>query len=247
MKNRVLIVEDDPSVRLFVQVALQPLEIDVVQCATITEAKTMLADRMIRLVITDLNLPDGTGLDLLAWMRSGPSPRLVSCRSVVFSGGIEPGMAKKLESLEVWRVLHKPTSVGALIACVSEALSNQGCSDGEEAPPDWQDPVSEFFGGNCELFEAYRQACLAQFPQDLLDGDVADRALDAAALRLVAHNLKSVLTMLGEARAAQWARDTEERAANQQTEPMHAAWLLVRSHIQALIALHNPQCALRSL
>lgn len=66
MKNRVLIVEDDPSVRLFVQVALQPLEIDLVQCATITEAKTMLTDRVIRLVITDLNLPDGTGLDLLA-------------------------------------------------------------------------------------------------------------------------------------------------------------------------------------
>lgn len=149
-------------------------------------------------------------------------------------------MAKKLEALEVWRVLHKPTSVGALVACVSEALSNQACSDVEVATPDWQDPVSEFFCGNRELFESYRRACLAQFPQDLLEGDVADRAQDAAALRIVAHNLKSVLTMLGEAGAAQWARDTEERAASQQIEPMHAAWLLVRSHIETLIAWPNP-------
>lgn len=197
----------------------------------------MLSDQATRLVITDLHLPDGSGLDLLAWMKASPSPQLESCLSVVFSGDVGPLVAPQLESLAVWRVLHKPASVGALVSCVSEALSSSpaGAPDSTAPPALQDDPVSEFFGGNRQLFEAYRQACLAQFPQDLRDGDAAVRAQDAVVLRRVAHNLKSVLVMLGDARAAQWARDTEERAADRELESMHAGWLRLKAHIEDLL------------
>ncbi len=224
--------------RRFVQVALEPLDMDLVHCATVAEAKTALSDRTTRLVITDLNLPDGTGLELLAWIKESPSPQLSSCICVVFSGDIQPVIAKTLKSLAVWRVLNKPTSVGALVSCVTEALSIQA-GEQAEAPFERQDPVWEFFGGNRTLFETYQRACLAQFPQDLQDGDAADRAQDATALRRVAHNLKSVLAMLGEACAAQWARDTEEWAACRQIESMHAGWLVLRKRIETLIASPN--------
>ena len=221
---------------MFVQMALEPLAVDLLPCATLAEARQALADTSIRLVFTDLTLPDGSGLDLLQWLQARAQPPGAACRTVVFSGGIDPVMERQLQALQVWRVLHKPASVGSLMACVSDALA----ADAQAAPPvgasPRHDPVAEFFGGNRPLYDAYRAACLIQFPKDLGEGDRAAQAGDAQALRRVAHNLKSVLTMLGEAVAAQQARDTEELAASGAIEAMGEGWRQLRVLVQELLA-----------
>lgn len=99
--------------------------------------------------------------------------------------------------------------------------------------------MAEFFGGNRALYEAYRQACLARFPQDVIEGDQAVAAQDAQALRRVAHNLKSVLTMLGEAQAAQCARSNEEWAAAGDLEPMQLGWQQLRQHVLLLVSIQG--------
>lgn len=232
---RVLLLEDDPAVRLFVQMALEPLSVDLLPCATLAQARQALADPAVRLVLTDLTLPDGSGLDLLHWMQNRALPPGMACRTVVLSGGIGPAMERKLGALQVWRVLHKPVSVGDLMACVSDALA----ADAQEVPAARQapssDPVTEYFGGNRPLYDAYRSACLAQFPQDLADGDLAAKTGDGHALQRVAHNLKSVLTMLGEASAARQARSAEELAASGAPEPMHQGWRQLRGLVQGLL------------
>ena len=223
---RVLLVEDDPSVRRFVQMALDPLGVNLVQCATFAEAKQALTTEVAQLVLTDLTLPDGSGLDLLVWMQTPLSPQGAACRTVVFSGGIDPATQRRLESLNVWRVLHKPASVGSLMACVAAPLVRA-------------DPVAEFFGGNRALYEAYRQACLARFSQDVNEGDLAVAAQDAQALRRVAHNLKSVLTMLGEAPAAQCARSTEEWAAGGHSDLMQQGWRQLRQQVLRVVSVQG--------
>lgn len=236
---RVLLLEDDPAARRFVQLALDSLSVDLVPCATLAEARQALADSAVRLVLTDLTLPDGSGLDLLQWLQGRAQPPGGVCRTVVFSGGIDPAVERRLQALQVWRVLRKPVSVGVLMACVSEALASLAPQE-PPAPPTAAmprpDPVAEFFGGNRPLYDAYRTACLAQFTQDLDDGDLAARTGDAQALRRVAHNLKSVLTMLGEAAAAQQARGTEELAASGAAEPMRQGWRQLRGRVQALLS-----------
>ena len=233
---RVLLLEDDPAVRLFVQMALEPLSVDLLSCATLAEARLALADPSVRLVFTDLTLPDGSGLDLLQWLQSRAQPPGGSCRTVVFSGGIDPAMERQLKALQVWRVLHKPASVGSLMGCVTDALA----ADAQAAQPVLDapqgDPVAEFFGGNRPLYDAYRSACLLQLPADLADGDLAACTGDAQALRRVAHNLKSVLSMLGEAPAAQQARATEEAAAAGAAESMRHGWQQLRGQVQVLLA-----------
>ena len=237
--SRVLVVEDDPSVRRFVQMALEPLGAELVQCATLAEARRALEAGWAQVVLTDLSLPDGSGLDLLAWMQAVPGATdRPACRTVVFSGGIDPVAERNLAGLGVWRVLRKPASVGALMACVSEALLSVA-----EPEPHVEavargracDPVAEFFGGNRVLFDTYRRACQKQFLVDLRAGDAAASARDCAALRHVAHNLKSVLTMLGELHAADCARSAEESAAGGASEAMVQDWHRLRSHIAQLI------------
>jgi DNA-binding response OmpR family regulator len=71
---RILLLEDDPALRLFVQLVLKPLSVDVVACSTLAEARQALEDDSVQLVFTDLTLPDGSGLDLLQWLQARTQP-----------------------------------------------------------------------------------------------------------------------------------------------------------------------------
>lgn len=237
---RILLLEDDPALRLFVQLALKPLSVDLVACSTLAEARQALQDDSVQLVLTDLTLPDGSGLDFLQWLQTRTQPSDTTYRTVVFSGGVNAEMDGKLQDLQVWRVLHKPASVGSLMACVSDALASL-VADVPTALPAiqglWSDPVVEFFGGHRALYDAYRVASLAQFPHDLDDADLAARTGDVQTLRRVAHNVKSVLTMLGDIAAAQQALIVEEAAARgEDLETLYAAWWQLRSQMQDYMA-----------
>ena len=234
---RVLLLEDDPAVRRFVQLVLETLSIDLLRCATLAEARQQLASAPVQLVLMDLTLPDGSGLELLDVLPVG-APDAV-CRTVVFSGGVDSALQRQLQARGVWRVLHKPASVGHLLACVTDALASLP-QVAEAVPPSpaetCVDPVDGFFGGNRSLYDAYRKTCLEQFPKDLEEGDRAADGGDAQALRRVAHNLKSVLALLGEAQAAEQARSTEEFSALGALESMRQGWQLLRSILQGLLA-----------
>lgn len=241
--SRVLVVEDDLNVRRFIQMTLDPLEVELVHCGTLAEARRSLESAGASVVITDLSLPDGPGQDLLEWIQArtvasatAPAPPL-ACRTVVFSGGLDAAIERELGALGVWRVLHKPSSVGALMACVSEALASVAPAPAGPAGAAARalDPVDEFFGGNRVLYETYRQACRVQFGADLRAGDAAVAVRDHEALRHVAHNLKSVLTLLGEADAAECARSTEECAAAGGGDAMVQGWQRLRAHVAGLI------------
>lgn len=240
-RARVLLVEDDPLVRRFVQMALEPLDVELVPCATLAEARRAWDAAAAPVVLTDLTLPDGSGLEWLAWLQARDPSSGSTCRTVVFSGAVNAATERQLAPLQVWRVLHKPVSVGALMDCVSEALASlaptpPAAEENPVAEEPAPDPAMEFFGGDHVLYGAYRQACLVQFPQDVAVGDRAAMEGDCASLRRVAHNLKSVLTMLGEAQAARWARSTEDHAAASATEPMVQDWQRLRELVTRLLA-----------
>lgn len=237
---RVLLLEDDPAVRLFLQMALEPLSLNLVPCATLAQARQALADPDVRLVLTDLSLPDGSGLELLQWANERTRSTGVPCRTVVFSGGVDPATEQKLQALQVWRVLSKPASVGSLMACVSEALAADAGAGQPPPPPAQTDPLNEFFGGNRALYDAYRVTSLVQLARDLEDGDRAVGAGDWEALRRVAHNLKSALTLLGQAAAAQEARATEEHAAQSANAQAQAGWTRLCLQVRAFVAQNGP-------
>ena len=117
---RVLLLEDDPAVRRFVALALEPLPLQLLPCGTLTEARALLEHTPVQLVLMDLALPDGSGLELLP---SLPTQDNAACRIVVFSGGVDDAaLRRQLQSQGAWRVLAKPVGVGLLFDTVREAL-----------------------------------------------------------------------------------------------------------------------------
>ena len=65
-----LIVDDSPTIRRMVKVALAPLSIDVVEAASGLEAVEQLAVAPVSLMVLDLNMPDMHGLDVLGFVRA---------------------------------------------------------------------------------------------------------------------------------------------------------------------------------
>src|SRR5690242_353228 len=65
----ILLVEDDPPTLWRLQDALVKAGFDVVAAATLGEARASLSARVPRVLLTDLQLPDGHGVDLIREVR----------------------------------------------------------------------------------------------------------------------------------------------------------------------------------
>jgi DNA-binding response OmpR family regulator len=255
-RARLLLVEDDASIRRFVCMALEDLAVDVVEAGTLAEARRALAEGDYSLLLTDLMLPDGDGLSLLA---ASPATGQRSVpRVVVFSAGIAPAVRRQALALGAWRVLDKPAPLAALSACVRDALADRNAqrdvpdasaptprpaaSDDRAAAPGAPTPadvrrdaaIKTHFAGQAALFDRFRAASLLQFPADLADGEAALARGDIAALRRLAHSLKTVLQLLGDDDASAWARRLESAAVEGSTPQTLAP--LWRSLRQAVLA-----------
>lgn len=239
---RMLLLEDDALVRHFVEMALEDMALELLPCATLAEAYAVLEHTPVQIILMDMTLPDGSGLDLLQWMRAHG----MACRTLVFSGAADATLRQQLLAQGVWRVLMKPAPVDSLVECVAAALA--------ELPPPAPvaphslpspaetaagDTVARYFGGDQQRFEAYRQSCLGPLAQDVAEGDLAAQSHDWITLHRVAHKLKSALTLLGQVQAAQTAGTTEAHAALQANPQALAGWAQLRQQVEHFVAQHS--------
>lgn len=71
--TNVLVVDDSLTVRMDLTEALEAAQLHVVACATVAEAKAALAREDFGLIVLDVLLPDGDGVDLLEQIREMPA------------------------------------------------------------------------------------------------------------------------------------------------------------------------------
>lgn len=240
-RPRVIFVEDDVSVRRFVALALEDMDIELVECSTVEAALAALHERPARLVVTDLMLPGEPGLSLV--QRLAREPLLAGgARVAVFSAGVNAEMRAQLERLGVWRILLKPASLASLQECVGEGVSSDAWPatprhDGPLAPAHDSSEaalIASFFEGDRQLFLEYKAACLAQFPRDICAGDAACAAADAPALERLGHSLKTVLRSIGDERSADVAALVERAAASGAMQQACTQWAALRLALQTL-------------
>lgn len=115
-----LVVEDEPQIRRFVRTALESEKWRVIEAGTLKEGLSEAATRRPDLVVLDLALPDGDGIDLVRSMRgwSGSPILVLSAR------GEEKD---KIQALDAGAddYLTKPFGIGELLARV-RALARRG-------------------------------------------------------------------------------------------------------------------------
>jgi CheY-like chemotaxis protein len=243
-RARVLLVDDDASIRRFVALALEDLDIELVEAGSVAQARQQLAEGRFALVITDLMMPGETGLDLLQHLDEHPEQR-AGAKLAVFSAGLNAAMQARLTGFDIWRQLSKPIALSELERCVVDAIDAAPTAAAPSAPPGGratstgdlsaaeQSAVERHFAGDRDLFLAYRASCVAQFAADQRLGDEALARGDAAALRRLGHSLKSVLLTLGQLEASATARQLEDAGTRADWEATPGAWQALRAHLAA--------------
>lgn len=114
-----LIVDDSLTVRMDIAEALEAEGFHAVPCATVAEARAALAGRTIALVVLDVILPDGDGVDLLKEIRTGPS----SVRVLMLSSEAE--VKDRIRALETGAddYVGKPYDLRYVVARARELLA----------------------------------------------------------------------------------------------------------------------------
>ena len=83
--NKILIVDDDSSIRLALTGALRSWNYDSVAAATLAEARKAFDEEEPAIVLLDIDLPDGSGLDFLTEIKSEQPETIV----VMITGNVD--------------------------------------------------------------------------------------------------------------------------------------------------------------
>jgi DNA-binding response OmpR family regulator len=70
----VLVVEDEPSIRLLCRINLELEGFDVVEAASLSDARAVIADHEVSVVLLDLRIGSERGTDLLGELRARSMP-----------------------------------------------------------------------------------------------------------------------------------------------------------------------------
>lgn len=116
--KRILLLEDDTTLGQGIRLALENQDVHVELCAALSQARRLLAGEAFDLLILDVNLPDGSGLDLLRDVRCGqPGTPVI----LLTANDLETDIVVGLES-GADDYITKPFSLAVLRARVNAQL-----------------------------------------------------------------------------------------------------------------------------
>lgn len=120
-KARVLIVDDEPSMRLLIRTALGGLPIEMVEAADGKEALQLIEAQQPDLLLCDYQMPIYDGLTLCFKLRERTDLRPI--KTVLITGAITPDdLMEAIEAKMVDAALTKPLDVKELLQLVTSLL-----------------------------------------------------------------------------------------------------------------------------
>jgi two-component system response regulator PilR (NtrC family) len=130
-RQRALIVDDEPDIRELLEITLGRMKLDTRSARNVKEARDWLVREPFDLCLTDMRLPDGTGLELVQHIQQR-HPQ-VPVAMITAYGSLDTAInALKAGAFDF---LTKPVDLGRLRELVATALRLRTASD-EEGPVD---------------------------------------------------------------------------------------------------------------
>jgi two-component system nitrogen regulation response regulator GlnG len=148
--GRVLVVDDDAAIRTVVREALRRVGHTVETAGTVAEMQRALNHFAPQVLITDVILPDGNGLDLV--------PDILASRPdlpvIVLSAQNTLTTAVRATEVGAYEYLPKPFDLDDLTRAVDGALARQGA--GASDPVDAEDRALPLIGRSPAMQDVYR-------------------------------------------------------------------------------------------
>ncbi len=123
----VLVVDDEPDLLELVSLTLERMKLATVTAGTLATARRLLGERHFDLCLTDMRLPDGDGLDLVAWIEQR-QPQLPV--AVITAHGNVESAVRALKA-GAFDFVSKPLDLAVLRRLVSSAIRLGNAADNE--------------------------------------------------------------------------------------------------------------------
>ncbi len=124
VKDSVLVVEDEPQLRRFIRAALDANGYHVIEAGRVSEVVALITSHNPRVVLLDLGLPDGDGIDLTRSLREWTTVPIV----VLSARGREEDKVSALDA-GADDYLTKPFGMNELLARMRVALRHRPSAD----------------------------------------------------------------------------------------------------------------------
>ena len=128
-KPTVLIVDDEPDLVELVTLTLERMNMTGIAAGDLAAARRLLAERRFDLCLADMRLPDGDGLDLVAWIQQHQPQLPVAV--ITAHGNIET--AVRALKAGAFDFVSKPLDLGVLRRLVAVAVRLGVSADGAES------------------------------------------------------------------------------------------------------------------
>lgn len=117
-RHTALIVDDEPDIRELLEITLSRMGINTLTAEDVGTAKSLLKEHAPQLCLTDMNLPDGNGIELVQWIQQHSPATPVA---VITAYG---NMETAIESLKAgaFDFVSKPVELPRLRELVNSAL-----------------------------------------------------------------------------------------------------------------------------
>jgi len=115
---KVLIIDDDPLVRESLARVVKKMDHEPFKADSLAAAREKLPAEHFDIVFCDVQMPDGSGLDLLPEIRASAAVPEV----IIVTGYGDPDGAELAIKKGAWDYIEKPLSVKAVMLCVERAL-----------------------------------------------------------------------------------------------------------------------------
>jgi two-component system response regulator PilR (NtrC family) len=125
----VLVVDDEPDLLELVSLTLNRMNLRTRTAADLATARKLLKAERFDLCLTDMRLPDGDGLELVAWIQENRATVPVAVISA--HGNVES--AVRALKLGAFDFVSKPLDLGVLRKLVGSAIKLGSAPDGETA------------------------------------------------------------------------------------------------------------------
>ena len=117
---RILVVDDEPDLLTLYELALIREGHQVQTASTLAEARSALAETTFDVLITDMRLPDGLGMELLRELAAARRPE----RSIMVTAYGSPETAVEALKAGAFDYLTKPVELKQLRTVVASALQD---------------------------------------------------------------------------------------------------------------------------
>lgn len=123
MTDTILVVDDEPDLRLLVRMTLEGNGYEVAEASTAAEAIIQAMAVRPGLILLDIRLPDSEGFEVLRTLKA--TPELAETPVVMMSAHSSPPTLRKAEVIGSHDYLIKPFKQDALLGLVRKHLASE--------------------------------------------------------------------------------------------------------------------------